>query len=1317
MDIKPSFLAVDFNPFEGNEIEKVIITNEPQREVWLSCVIGGEEASLAYNESVSLEFEGVFNYPAFEKAVNDLIARHEGLRAVISRNGERLIVYKEYSIDIFTEDLSGAGLAEGQYRIKNFLHQEMKKPFDLYNGPLFRISVHKLGDGLNYFTIIIHHLIGDGWSIGVILEDLSLLYNAHLAAEIPSLPAAEQISDYAKEQTSFGKSEEYQSTIDFWTNTYKEIVPVLDLPLDFIRPAVRTYNGQRNDYNLPEEILLGIKQLAAKSHSSLVVTLVAAFEVLLYHRSGQTDIVVGLPAAGQLATGYLGLVGHCVNLLPLLSNIDPDQSFADYLVKRKSEIYDAYDYQRLTFGELIRKLNIKRDKSRIPLVPVVFNVDMGMDEKVKFEGITHRLTSNPRVSQTFDITLNVNGSKNAMVFEWAFNTQLFSSDTIDQMMLDFESLLKTVTSRPAVAIRDAIFNDSPFPLQSTSAGDFLQDKTIIDLFSEQVSKHPENAAVTLSGKELTYQELDAKSNQLSNYLINKGVKKGDFIPICINRSLEMIVGILGIIKAGGAYVPIDPNYPLQRINYMLEDLKSKFVISNTNSSKDLSGELILLDLEIDAIKKEKTTAPDLKIQKNDLLYVIYTSGSTGKPKGVMIEHQSLASYITAQTQYFGITEEEHILQFSNFCFDASVEQIFLSLLNGACLVLMPEAFLTDIRSFSTYLNEQCITHFHTTPGFLETVDAAAKYPHLKRIISAGEACNKDLVNKWSQKVNFYNKYGPTEGTISVLEYLCPARGIDKLKTLPIGKAIKNNTVYILNENLQPAGTGEIYIGGIQVARGYLNQPELTAKNFIANPFKAGERLYKTGDLAKWGTDENIEFLGRIDDQVKIRGYRIEIGEIENTLREIPDVKHCVVTTLDDDVTGKRLVAYLVTENDINKESIRKGLLLKLPEYMVPRTIIKVDQIPLTPNGKVDKRALLQIQEPTESFRKTFVIPHTKEQQLIAEIWAKNLGLKDISITDDFFELGGHSLIAVKVMSIIEKMTGKRLPLATLFENSTIEKLAALIGADEQEIKWNSLVPIKTSGTKKPLYLVHGGGLNTLVFKSVSTYMDIEQPVYALQALGLNGKTTLYFTIEEIAAKYISEVIQVDPEGPYLLAGYSLGGKIAYEMARQFIASGKEVKMLGVFDTYVASTSEGLEKFLKKIKRQFQKIPFFYDQFTKRPKDAFQYQCIITKKKFNKLIGKSKQPDTEVFAYNTEILSSYEDAYRNYKLSPLNINIDLFRVKDRIYYLDDMVHLGWKPYGLKGIDVHPIPGDHKTFLFPPNDKELAAVLQRVIDSKN
>lgn len=1318
MTSKYNVVSVDFNPFEGHEIEKVIVTNESQRELWLSCMLGGEDASLAYNESVSLTFEGKFNVDAFKKAIHDLSVRHEALRAVMTPTGEQLIIYKDLFPSLLSFDLSNIPVTVAKEEIQDFIHAEIGKAFDLYEGPLLKLYLHRISEDLHHFTLIIHHLIGDGWSIGIILEDLGKFYNAYCRSEEPLLPTADQISDYAFEQVKFKNTSEYTDTQNFWLKQYEGPVPVVNMPLDYNRPVNRTYLGKRNDYPLDAELLVQLKQLSAKSGSSLVVTLVTVFEVLLYHITGETDLVIGLPAAGQLATDHMSLVGHCVNLLPLRSKVNPDQSFAAYLKKRRSEIFDAYDHQKLTFGELIRALNIKREKSRIPLVPIVFNVDMGMDEKVNFDGLTHHLFSNARVAQTFEISLNVNGAKNALIFEWGYNTQLFTSLTIDRLMEEFEFLLKRLCTNPDLLIREAVIGTSSFPTVSGYTEDSPTRQTIVDLFSKQVSATPEHIALEFEDNQISYRELDERSNQLANYLIDQGVKKNSLVAICINRSFDMLIGILGIIKSGAAYVPIDPSYPTDRIQYILEDSKSNFIITDLKSSNHLKGKLILLDEDIELIKKASNSKPEVFIEPNDLLYIIYTSGSTGKPKGVMIAHQSLANYVTAQTEYFGINDREKVLQFSNYCFDASIEQIFLALLNGSCLVLLREDLMTNASNFSDYIIEHQVSHLHATPGFLENLNPGPAYPHLKRIISAGESCKKELVKRWLGKVDFYNKYGPTECTISVLEYKCSAETIDHLKVIPIGKAIKNSTVYILDEKLRPAKSGELYVGGIQLAKGYLNQPVLTEKSFIDSPFKLGEHLYKTGDLARWTDDENIEFLERSDDQVKIRGYRIEIGEIESVLAKFQKISQYAVIAVDDENTGKKLVAYVVATDVLDKEDIKTHLLQSLPEYMVPKIIIQIDKIPLTSNGKVDKRELQHADIITNEKERIFRPAENELQKVITKIWSDHLGIARIGIDDDFFELGGHSLVAVRVMTVIEKEIGVRLPLASLFDHSTIEKLAALLeGKDETPAKWDSLVPIKPKGSKKPVYLIHGGGLNILVFKSMSDYMDPEQPVYALQALGLNGKTTLYRTIEEIAEKYNAEIMQVDPSGPYLLAGYSLGGKIAYEMARQLIASGKEVKMLGIFDTFIPSFSEGRKKFKEKLLRQIRKIPFIYRQFIQNPMEAFSYQFLIIKRKFIKLIGKYKEPDTEVFTYNDEIIRSYDEAYKTYKMTPMNIGIDLFRVKKRIYYLDDMIYLGWKPYGIKGIDVHEIPGDHKTFLFPPNDKELGIILQRVLDKKN
>jgi amino acid adenylation domain-containing protein len=571
----------------------------------------------------------------------------------------------------------------------------------------------------------------------------------------------------------------------------------------------------------------------------------------------------------------------------------------------------------------------------------------------------------------------------------------------------------------------------------------MSTKNIIsDIFSKQAGRMPKNIALEFQGEQLTYEQLEQKSNQLAHYLIKKGAKVGSMIPICVNRSFDMIIGILGIIKSGATYVPIDPLNPAERIRHIQDELKSVLAVSNAKSSRNVSGDLVLLDIDWPLISREISVSPEININPSDLIYIIFTSGSTGKPKGVMIEHQSLASYISAQSSYFGITDRERIVQFSNFGFDASIEQIFLALLNGGCLVILPEEILNDAFAFSGFLNEKSISHLHATPGFLENLNTETEYPYLKRIVSAGENCKKALVKKWKDKVNFYNKYGPTEGTISVLECQCNTSEFENLAVLPIGKVIKGNSVYILDEKLKEVENGELYIGGIQVARGYLNQPELTAINFIDSPFKPGERLYKSGDLVKMGYDGNIVFLGRIDDQVKIRGYRVEIGEIENTLRENHNVKQCAVVAQDDGNDGKRLVAYVIPAGLFDREQIRQQLLLKLPEYMVPQFILEIERIPLTANGKVDKKSL-PTPDHSELTNQIYISPKYETEKKIVLIWQTLLKIKRIGIKDNFFELGGNSLLAQKLVTVL-KENKFQLPVTKLYQYPTIEGIAAFL---------------------------------------------------------------------------------------------------------------------------------------------------------------------------------------------------------------------------------------------------------------------------------
>ncbi|MEJ2900862.1 amino acid adenylation domain-containing protein [Pedobacter panaciterrae] len=1318
------YVAVDFNPFGENEIEKVTITNEPQRELWLSCILGGDEASLAYNESVSLELRGVFYQEAFKKAIDSLIARHEALRSTVSKNGENLIIYKELSFSIITDDLTGIDLDKRLNNFHEFVQKEMATPFDLYEGPLFRIYLHKIEENVHYFTLIIHHIIGDGWSIGIILEDLSKMYNSYVHDTFPQLEPAEQISDYTLQQINFTNSSEYIETQNFWINKYKHNVPTLNLPIDYTRPSVRTYTGQRNDYILKNDLLNPIKLLSAKAGSSVVITLLSVFEILLHHRTGQQDIVIGLPSSGQAATGNFGLVGHCVNLLPLDSKVDPKSSFLDYLKRRKGEVYDAYDFQRLTFSELLKKLPIKRDKAHIPLVPIVFNIDMGMDEKVSFDGLTHRLFSNARVAQTFEISLNVTGSKNAMTFEWAYNTNLFRSDTIDSMMSEFESLLKTVTDNPEVLIKDSLINKNPFP--TTINQTLIADRTILDLFNQRVLDSPDSNAVVYEGKKLTYNQLNEKSNQLANHLISKGVKTETLVAICIKPSIETIIGIIGILKAGAAYIPIDPEFPEQRISYMISESTASMLICDTETIKRIkeagNRELICLDDSESQIWHTSKSNPTIKIFPENLIYVIYTSGSTGNPKGVMIEHGSIMDYFEGLNSKLNTLKDcKSFALGSTIATDLGNTILFNSLISGGELHLFAKDRFNNPEYIHQYFNNYNIDCLKIVPSHWRFLRHQGNLllPS-KLLMFGGESLPGEYIKeirRTNSECVVVNHYGPTETTIGKLIHVVD-KNADYPASAPIGKPFGNTILHVLNKDSNYCAIGvpgELYIGGFGVARGYLNNPELTSKMFTdryAEGIETG--FYKTGDLVRWLANGDIEFLGRIDDQVKIRGNRIELGEIQNALLKCKDIRQCAIIVDEDTNQEKRLVAYVVVDSIFNKDAIINHLKLTLPEFMVPRILIQIDKIPLTANGKLDRKSLPKaaMNPITEN---GYVAPGTAEQNLLTEIWVSNLGINKIGITDDFFELGGHSLIAVKVMGAIEKKTGLRLPLSSLFENPTIETLAKLLTPDDK-LNWDSLVPLKTSGNKPPIYLVHGGGLNVFVFKSISGFMDEDQPVYALQGLGLNGDREIPDTIEEIAAKYNAEILESNPEGPYLIAGYSMGGKIAYEMAKQLLEKGKEIKMLGIFDTYAGSSATGIEKVKEKIVRQLKKGPFIAKLFLDNPMQTLSYQLRISKRKLKPIFLKNKEIDKEVFTYKREVYESYEMAYKKYQLQPVDLKIDLFRVEKRIYFLDDRVYLGWRKYGKKGIDIHSVPGDHKTFLASPNDQKLAKVLQRVINTK-
>ena len=1363
------FQPVEFNPFTGPEIVKLIPTIEPQLEIWVSCILGGPDANRSYNESLSLHFHGPFDQISMIESVQEVIGRHEALRSVFSLDGNQICVFKELPIQVYSEDISGFEEIRRQEILAAFTQKDAYTEFDLLNGPLFRVAIFKLADEQFYLTLTAHHIICDGWSLGILLQDLGKIYSRKIQPQLPEIEQAPAFSQYATELRNFSQTPEYKSIEQYWTNKFADGGPVIEIPNDKARPTNRTYKSHREDFLLPTDLVLALKQTGIRAGCSFVTTILAAFEIFLHRKTNQEDIVLGLPAAGQSVSGYQGLFGHCVNLLPLRSTLKGELSFVQYLKLRKPQILDDFDHQRFTLGSLLKKLPIKRDPARVPLVPVVLNIDMGLDNGVHFENLRYQLIYNPREYETFEIFINATGNENSLILEWSYNTQLFSSDAINDMMKEFKFLLEQITDIPTKRIDDLslIDNDTFKKLYQQSLHE-LEDSasvrpSLISLFSSAAEANPRQIALSYDNRSINYKDLNEQSNQIAGLLTAKGISVGDIIGISSERSIEMIITLLAILKCGASYLPIDLQNPNERITQILDNANVRILLvprSKINSVKTNSL-CIAVEQVFGESKAFSRHFPGVPTTDHDLIYILHTSGSTGKPKGVCMGQGALVNLLLWQANQSTSKQGAKTLQFSPLTFDVSFQEIFATLTSGGQLCLISDDLRLDPIRLLDFINIQEINRiflpFVALQSLTENSDMINRFPaSLEEVITAGEQLiiTPQIIKFFSRipKAVLYNQYGPTEAHV-VSQYKLSGDPALWPTLPPIGRPISNTGILILNKHLmpEPAGvTGEICICGDCVAEGYLNLPEITAQKFLTWQDPSGKkiRIYRTGDLARMHQDGNIEFLGRGDDQIKIRGYRVELGEIEAHLNREKDIKQAVVNKQEDSNGNLRLIAYLTIEHDLDQRNLLKAENVRhlnsairiadsekykelvarlkenlgkvLPDYMIPYEFAIVDKLPLTDTGKVDKKALPKItQFSNRHLPNDYISPRTAAETFIAKVWADILGIEKISINSDFFELGGYSLIAVKVMVAIENETGRRLPLSILFENPTIEKLARMITVSEDLITWNSLVPIKTTGSKIPIYVVHGGGLNILTFRSLGKYMDNDQPVFGMQALGLNGKAQLLYSIEDIAKKYNDEILEINPDGPFALAGYSLGGFIAFEMAKHFKKMGKEVIMLGILDTYAGNRDpmeKPLHKAFRKIIRQFKKLRHFSREFLKRPGEILSYQASILGHKISHLFVTRYKIDEEFFTYEEEVNRSYDIAYDKYFMNPMDIEIDLFRVEKRINYIDDPIYLGWEDYATKGIKVYEVPGDHKTFLYPPNDEHFAHALQVALDNR-
>ncbi len=922
--------------------------------------------------------------------------------------------------------------------------------------------------------------------------------------------------------------------------------------------------------------------------------------------------------------------------------------------------------------------------------------------------------------------------------KWIFNPSQIQGQTVQRLIEHFKNLISEIIADPGKEIGSyEILSEEEIKLIeefNDTAIDYHAEKTLTDLFEEQALLNPQGIALRQGAQTMDYKSLNERANKLAWHLKNLHILPGDNIGILTSRNFEMIIGMMAILKAGGAYVPIDPQYPLDRQEYIFHQSSIKLILSDGHyeiGNNVKPDQFILLnDLILDKYSPENLR---LKIDSRQLAYTIYTSGSTGRPKGVMIEHHSAVNLISCVNRICHAGPGDRLLFITSMCFDLSVYDIFGILAAGGTICVAKQEEVSDLQKLPELIEKYQISFWDSVPSTMEYVmrtlenaHQSSKFKSLRMVFMSGDWINvslPDRIKKFFPNTQVVSLGGATEGT--VWSNFFPVERVDpNWNSIPYGRPLDNNTLYILNEQQShvPIGVmGEFYVGGVGVARGYARDEEKTDFAFRKDPFRQdlGGRMYRTGDLGRMLPDMNMEFIGRKDDQVKIRGFRVELGEIESNIRQSGMVTDVVVLAKEDNERIKKLVVYTVPQIDFNKEQLMDFLKSRLPEYMVPSLWKELEALPLTSNGKIDKKALppFDFGQVAESGKS---LPRDQKEKELRDIWEEVLRVK-IGIDDNFFALGGHSLSAVQILSRVDRVRGVKLPLSILFKCPTVRELHDHLNESCREKSWTSLVPIKTSGNKTAVYIVHGDGLNVLNLSDVAGYVDAEQPVYGLQPKGLNEKDEPLDNMKDIAALYISEILQQNPKGPYALAGYSFGGYVAIEMRKQLVAMGKKVIMLGIFDTNADNIvyKKDLRKALPmKMKRQMPKFLFVTKSLISHPRRTAAYQFGVMVRKVNKLLKPNQSFVLERPAnFNLhwdKIYFKHEIAFRNYHLEPFDGELYLFKAKEHLNFVDDERFLGWAGFARKGVKVFEVPGDHKTMLEMPHAIEFAQSLQKALD---
>lgn len=1289
-----------------------------QEQIWLHC----QFAKDLYNESVTIYRRGPLNVPVLQRALNEMIRRHEAWRTTFTMVDGRpvQVVNSPFELSIEMVDLRNLAADRQEAESLRLARERARVIYDMERGPLVRAMLVQFGEQDYRLYLFLHHIIFDGFSVyNVLLPELVKVYNAFLAGQASPLTDLRlQYGDFAQWQRASINQDQLTESREFWSSQLNGESPVLELPTDFARPALQSFHGAMHRFALSRELSGRLHDLANREQTSFFVTILTCFAALLRRYSSQEDFVIGTVTSGRKHSELESLLGCFQNPLALRLKLGGDPSFRELLAHTRDVTLSALSHDNAPFERLVEELSVRRDTSRNPIFNVMFSLapptpayEAGWD--------LNQLDLDTGTAK-FDLDLELDDRPAGLQGRFVYCTDLFEASTIERMVGHFQTMIEAIVANPDETVSRlpmlSAKERQQFAAWNQTESEYPRQLCMNELVEAQAARTPNASAVEHGGQALTYRELNERANQLAHFLKKHGTVPESKVGICLRRSMELPVALLAVLKAGAACVPLDPAYPKERLTYMLEDSQASLVLTQPGllaEVTDFDAEVINLEPDWKLFSAESRENVQSGIKPENLAYVIYTSGSTGKPRGVLLTHGGLVNHNCAAAKLFGITSAERMAQFASISFDIAIEEIFPTWISGGALVVREEDASLAVGDFLRWVDEKRVTALDLPTAYWhelvrELSESSLSLPkNLRIVIVGGEKASSAALAAWRKlagsRVRWVNTYGPTETSVIVSSFE-PRISEEIPAVLPIGRPIANTKIYILSKNLQPLPVGiagDLYVSGPGLARGYHNRPEITAEKFVDDPFsdKPGARIYKTGDLARYLANGDIEFAGRTDDQVKIRGYRVELEEIDAVLGAHPGVHEVVVMARENASGEKTLVAYLVPARELvpTASELRSYLKQKLPHYMVPSAFVLLEAMPKTPNGKVDKRALPAPKAADFAETQEYVAPTSELETKLAAIWENVLDKKPVGIRDNFFELGGHSLLAARLMHRIEQQLGERLPLAALLQAPTIEQLAALLRHDEASTAWSSMVTIQPEGSRPPFFCIHGVGGNVVGFRDLARHMGNDQPFYALQPQGLDGKRECLTSIPQMAERYIQEIRRVQPEGPYRIGGYSFGGLVAYEMAQMLEAQGIEVALLALFDTYPGK----MESRSSQLKNLFS-LPLKEQASFVWKKGTFVLMTLQKRLELRMLPRALRN-----------VRQACSKAAGDYDVQPYRGRVTLFRVREKsVGSLNDPYAIWWR-VAAGGVDLREISGDHLSLLKEPQVRFLAEELSNCL----